>query len=74
MLHFAVDVPDPSFTGITYRQLLTELKNLDNEQLDSTVTVFINDEYYPAAFYINNIQDVLDYGHPVFLGLSYGSE
>lgn len=37
---------------MTYRELLSELKNLNQEQLDLDVTVMLlkSEEYYPADF------------------------
>lgn len=51
----------------TYRQLWEALINMNDEQLDSNVTVRIphEDEFYPAELRFAEETDVLDQGHPV---------
>jgi len=55
---------------ITYKQLLTELNKLTEEQLNSDVCVFDTaiDEYFQLNVefvYATDAQDVLDVGHPI---------
>ena len=56
--------------AITYRQLLEQLKKLNEEQLDSTITVCAyEDEYFGMSglyFADEKYNDVLDHGHPYF--------
>ena len=53
---------------ITYRDLLNKLQKLNENQLNSDITVQIGDEFYKATMYLtdNNI-DILDEGHPVIV-------
>jgi hypothetical protein len=55
---------------ITYKQLLTELNKLTEEQLNSDVCVFDTaiDEYFQLNVefvYATDAQDVLDVDHPI---------
>ena len=53
---------------MTYRELLNQLQQLNDEQLDSDVTVEDGDENecYPATFYIcDDFHDSLDNEHPI---------
>lgn len=53
-------------TYLTYRELLTQLNNLTEEQLNQTVTVFhgSQDEYYPVhSTGVTNAADTLDADH-----------
>lgn len=55
---------------MTYRELLTALSKLTDEQLDCSVTVELEeqDEFYPVELYIcGSWQGVLDDGHPVLV-------
>lgn len=54
---------------MTYRQLLDQIKTLDDEQLDSDVTIHDqHDDWYPATLLIvvpgSDESGVLDAGHP----------
>jgi len=53
---------------MTYRDLLLQLQHLKPEQLDMDLTVFVpvEDEYYRGSFliYHENDDGVLDPGHP----------
>lgn len=51
---------------MTYRNLLSTLSSLTEEQLDCTVTIHDShlDEYYPAGYAIADT-DVLDKNHPI---------
>jgi hypothetical protein len=54
----------------TYREVLEALKNLSEEDLDKTATVYVRgvDEYYPIqTFGVTPDTDVLDKDHPYFL-------
>ena len=51
---------------ITYRDLLNKLQKLNEEQLNSDITILNNDEYYKATLVFTDKQvDILDEGHPV---------
>ena len=51
---------------ITYRDLLNKLQKLNEEQLNSDITILNNDEYYKATLvFTDNRVDILDEGHPV---------
>ena len=53
---------------ITYRDLLNKLKKLNDAQLNSDITVQIDDEFYKATMYLtDNKIDILDEGHPVIV-------
>jgi hypothetical protein len=53
---------------ITYRDLLNKLKKLNEEQLNSDITISNNDEYYKATLVFTDKQiDILDEGHPVIV-------
>ncbi len=52
---------------MTYRELRALLGCLNDEQLDSEVTIFdsAEDEFFPAGgFHVQPCDDVLDEGHP----------
>ena len=51
---------------ITYRDLLNRLKKLNEDQLNSDITVQIDSEFYKATMYLTDKEvDILDEGHPV---------
>ena len=51
---------------ITYRDLLNKLKKLNENQLNSDITILNNDEYYKATLVFTDKEiDILDEGHPV---------
>ena len=53
---------------ITYRDLLNKLQKLNEAQLNSDITVQIDDEFYKATMYFtDNSIDILDEGHPVIV-------
>jgi len=53
---------------ITYRDLLNKLQKLNENQLNSDITVQIDDEFYKATMYLtDNSIDILDEGHPVIV-------
>lgn len=53
---------------ITYRDLLNKLQKLNENQLNSDITVQIDDEFYKATMYLtDNKIDILDEGHPVIV-------
>ena len=53
---------------ITYRDLLNKLQKLNESQLNSDITVQIDDEFYKATMYLtDNRIDILDEGHPVIV-------
>ena len=55
---------------MTYRELAQQLSQLNDNQLDSDVTVYVSgvDEYYGVVgdnpFLESEVDDVLDNGHP----------
>ncbi len=53
--------------NITYKDLQEILSNLSEEQLNSTVTVWLgtSDECFAATFCLYEEDDILDAGHPV---------
>ena len=56
---------------MTYKELLLQLQQLNEEQLNSDVAIWDvdNDEYYQQdvdLLFVDNTQDVLDVDHPVF--------
>ena len=64
---------------MTYREFIEEAKRLNDEQLDTDLTVVLlsEDEVYPVAFVpawtnlsktvLDTVDGVLDYDHPFFL-------
>ena len=55
---------------MTYKELLIQLQQLDEEQLNQDVAVWddVNDKYYQSDVYFeiaDDTQSVLDVGHPV---------
>ena len=55
---------------MTYKELLNQLQQLNEEQLNQDVAIWddINDKYYQSDVYIeiaDDTQSVLDVGHPV---------
>ena len=53
---------------ITYRDLLNKLQKLNENQLNSDITVQIDSEFYKATMYLtDNKIDILDKGHPVIV-------
>jgi len=53
---------------ITYRDLLNKLQKLNENQLNSDITVQIDSEFYKATMYLtDNKIDILDEGHPVIV-------
>jgi hypothetical protein len=56
--------------NMTYRELLAALSELNDTQLDTTVTVYSidSDEYVPSyRLALIDVTDVLDEGHPVIV-------
>ena len=56
---------------MTYKELLNQLQQLNEEQLNQDVCIWDedNDEYYQQdvdLLFVDNTQDVLDVDHPVF--------
>jgi len=52
---------------MTYRRLLLFLQELDDIQLNCSLTLLnTDDEFFPAILSINTTDDVLDAGHPYF--------
>jgi hypothetical protein len=51
---------------MTYRDLLKKLALMDSEQLDSDLTIFVQDEFYPAELLVTDeaTEDRLDHNHP----------
>ena len=60
--------PNAPYGCQTYRDLLTMLQSMTDEQLDCTPTVYIEgvDEYYPATTLLtaSDNNQVLDENHP----------
>ena len=53
---------------ITYRDLLNKLQKLNENQLNSDITILNNDEYYKATLVFTDKRvDILDEGHPVIV-------
>ena len=53
---------------MTYKDLLNKLQKLNEEQLNSDLTVQIDYEFYKATMYITDHKiDILDEGHPVIV-------
>ena len=55
---------------MTYKELLNQLQQLNEEQLNQDVAICSEDEdeYYQASVelvFVDNTQDVLDLNHPV---------
>ena len=55
---------------MTYKELLNQLQQLNEEQLNQDVTLWndLLDEYYQLdidLLFVDNTQDVLDVDHPV---------
>ena len=53
---------------MTYKELLSALQDFNQEQLDSTVTVYDldSDEYFAAElFFVTEENDRLDMDHPI---------
>ena len=56
---------------MTYKELLNQLQQLNEEQLNSDVAIWDSegqDEYYQASVefvFATDAQDVLDNGHPI---------
>ena len=50
---------------MTYRDLLTRIDDLEEEQLDMDVMIDVDDEFFPAEeFKIDELADRLEDGHP----------
>lgn len=49
----------------TYRQLMEACQQMNEDQLDSNISVQFDDEWMPAELRINEEDDVLDANHPV---------
>lgn len=57
-------------TEMTYKELLNQLQQLNEEQLNHDVAIWddVGNEYYQSDVYFeiaDDTQDVLDVGHPV---------
>ena len=55
---------------MTYKELLNQLQQLNEEQLNQDVAIWdvSNDEYYQQdvdLLFVDNTQDVLDVDHPI---------
>lgn len=55
--------------GLTYRELLNDIKSLELEHLDDTVSIYIpwDDEYFELSemTFATKENDVLDIEHPI---------
>jgi len=53
----------------TYRQMGEKIKEMNDEQLDSNITVYVEneEEFYPADLRIVKEDDVLDENHPIIV-------
>ena len=55
---------------MTYKELLNQLQQLNEEQLNQDVAIWdeVNDEFYQQdvdLLFVDNTQDVLDVDHPI---------
>lgn len=55
---------------MTYKELLNQLQQLNEEQLNQDVAIWdeVNDEFYQQdvdLLFVDNTQDVLDVNHPI---------